>query len=682
MKKLSKFIVKHYKVILFIFVILSVLSIFSSLLVDVSFSMQDYMPADSEAMKNISEMNDQFEEPIPNLRIALEDVTVPQVMEYKEKLSNLDTVRLVMWIDTFTNSYTPVELLDKSLTDEYYKDSNALLQVAVEYQNSKAALDEIKSITEYKAHYEGALVEESSAQNSVDSEISSIVAFVGPIILLILVLSVKSWIEPIILILSIGIAILLNMGTNVIFSEVSFITQSVAGILQLAVSLDYAIFLLHEYRHQKEHIEDDDIALENAIEISAGAVISSAMTTVFGFLALVFMRFGLGKDLGFVLAKGIGFSLLSVVFFLPALIKMMRKLIVKTEHRDFLPNFRPLSKIIVNSRWVIIIILIIVPIAFLGQLRNEFTYGMGAYEEGSVEQLDEQFINDTFGKNMQIALLVPKGDIVKEAELIEEIERFPLITSVQSYTEQVGQMLPSEIPPSVAIESLFSDKYSRIVINSSTETEGREAFDFVNRLKEIVGNYYEDYKLIGEPIVMEEMSRIIDKDNSLVNLLAIISIAIVIMINFKSISLPILLVLTIEASIWINLALPYFTNTNLSFIGYLVISSIQLGATVDYAILYTNNYLEYRKTMDKKEALITTGAKVYGSLIPPSLILTVTGVILSITSSISIVSELGRVLGRGAFLSLIMVMVLLPILLYYFDSLVAKTTYKSNFKKG
>lgn len=682
MKKLSKFIVKHYKVILFIFVILSVLSIFSSLLVDVSFSMQDYMPADSDAMKNISEMNDQFEEPIPNLRIALEDVTVPQVMEYKEKLSNLDTVRLVMWIDTFTNSYTPVELLDKSLTDEYYKDSNALLQVAVEYQNSKAALDEIKSITEYKAHYEGALVEESSAQNSVDSEISSIVAFVGPIILLILVLSVKSWIEPIILILSIGIAILLNMGTNVIFSEVSFITQSVAGILQLAVSLDYAIFLLHEYRHQKEHIEDDDIALENAIEISAGAVISSAMTTVFGFLALVFMRFGLGKDLGFVLAKGIGFSLLSVVFFLPALIKMMRKLIVKTEHRDFLPNFRPLSKIIVNSRWVIIIILIIVPIAFLGQLRNEFTYGMGAYEEGSVEQLDEQFINDTFGKNMQIALLVPKGDIVKEAELIEEIERFPLITSVQSYTEQVGQMLPSEIPPSVAIESLFSDKYSRIVINSSTETEGREAFDFVNRLKEIVGNYYEDYKLIGEPIVMEEMSRIIDKDNSLVNLLAIISIAIVIMINFKSISLPILLVLTIEASIWINLALPYFTNTNLSFIGYLVISSIQLGATVDYAILYTNNYLEYRKTMDKKEALITTGAKVYGSLIPPSVILTVTGVILSITSSISIVSELGRVLGRGAFLSLIMVMVLLPILLYYFDSLVAKTTYKSNFKKG
>lgn len=682
MKKLSKFIVKQYKLIFFTFVILSVLSIFSSLLVDVSFSMQDYMPDDSEAMQNVSEMNEEFEEPIPNLRIALEDVSIPQVMQYKEKLSDLETVKLVMWLDTFTNPYTPIELLDSSLTEEYYKDSNALLQVAVESQNSKAALDEIKSITEYDAHYEGALVEESSAQNSVDSEISSIVAFVGPIILLILILSVKSWIEPVILLLSIGVAIILNMGSNIIFSEVSFITQSVAGILQLAVSLDYAIFLLHEYRHQKEKIEDDDHALVNAIEISAGAVISSAMTTVFGFLALVFMRFGLGKDLGLVLAKGIGFSLISVVFFLPALIKMLRKVIVKTEHRDFLPNFRPLSKFLVDSRWIIIIILVIVPIAFLGQLRNEFTYGMGAYETGSVEQMDEHFINDTFGKNMQIALLVPKGDIVKESDMIEELKKFPSITSVQSYSEQVGQMLPSEIPPSAALDSLFSDKYSRIVLNSTTETEGKEAFDFVNRLKEKVGEYYEDYKLIGEPIIMEEMARIIDKDNSLVNLLAIISIAIVIMINFKSISLPILLVLTIEASIWINLAIPYFTGTNLSFIGYLVISSIQLGATVDYAILYTNNYLEYRKTMDKKEALITTGAKVYGSLIPPSLILTVTGFILSITSSISIVSELGRVLGRGALLSLVMVMVLLPILLYYFDSIVAKTTYKSNFKKG
>lgn len=681
MEKLSKLIVKHYKFLFITFIILSILSIISSFGVNISYSMQDYMPEDSISMQNIRKMNQEFDEPVPNLRIAIKGVTIPEVMEYKERLSNLDSIKLIMWIDTFTNPYLPTQMIPEDLRNMYYKDSTALLSVAVESTNSKEALDEIKSLSDMDIAYEGALVEESAAQNAVNKEVASITAFIAPIVIIILLLAVKSWIEPFLLLLSIGIAILLNMGTNIFIEEVSFITQSVSGVLQLAVSLDYAIFLLHEFKHQKEIYVDRNKALEKAIEVSASAVVSSALTTIFGFLVLSFMRFKLGRDLGLVLAKGVIFSLLSVILFLPSIVKITMPWIEKTQHRDFLPNFRPLSRFFVNSRWIIIFLIVIVPIAFLGQLRNDFTYGMGEYQSDSTEYKDEKFIQDTFGKNIQMAILVPKGDISKESKLVEEISSMKYITSIQSYSEQVGEIIPSTIPPTEAMKSLFSENYSRIALNSTTEVEGKNAFDFVSNLENVVSQYYEEYYLIGEPVFMKEMSEIIVKDNNLVNLLAILSIAIVILINFKSIIIPILLVLTIESSIWINLAIPYFTGTKLSFIGYLVISSIQLGATVDYAILYTNNYLENRKTMLKKEALISSGEKVYGSLIPPAIILTSAGILLNVTSSISLVSELGEVLGRGAFLSLLLVVIILPILLYYFDKIIEKTTYKSNFRK-
>nr|WP_276940031.1 MMPL family transporter [Helcococcus sueciensis] len=306
---------------------------------------------------------------------------------------------------------------------------------------------------------------------------------------------------------------------------------------------------------------------------------------------------------------------------------------------------------------------------------------MGQYQEGTKESIDEEFIQETFGQNIQVVVLVPRGNLVKENNLINELKKSPYITYVQSYTEQVGKELPTEVTPSYAISSLLSENYSRIVLNTNTKAEGEITFEFVKYLKETVSKYYTDYEILGESVSMEEMSRIIQKDNRIVNILAIVSIALVILFNFKSLLLPLILVFTIEASIWINLSIPYFTNTNLSFIGYLVISSIQLGATVDYAILYTNNYLEFRKKMGKKKALIETGAKVYGSLMAPALILTVAGILLSIISSITLVSELGTVLGRGAFLSFLLVVVLLPALLYIFDNLIEKTMYKPDFKK-
>ncbi|MFM1534285.1 MMPL family transporter [Helcococcus ovis] len=681
MKKITKILIKKNKIVILIFSVITIVMAIMALGVKINFSLSKYLPNNSNSVISMNEMTKEYVEPIPNLRVMLKNVTVKEVLEYKNKLINLPEVKLVIWLDKFENTSKPIELMDKNLLDKYYKDGNALLQVSVKSNNSKESLDKIKSLLKFDTSYDGELVSESAAQNSTKDEISKITLFVLPASLLILLLAVKSWFEPIIIMIAIGVAIIINMGTNIFLREVSFITQAVSGILQFAVSLDYGVFLLHEFKHQKTLVKDADIALENAVVKSSSAVISSALTTIFGFIVLVFMKFGIGIDLGLVLAKGVIFSLISVIFLLPALIKLFSKLIDKTQHRDFIPNFKGLSKFVLNLKWIIIFIILIVPIAFVGQQKNDFTYGMGEYREDSIEGKDQKSIEKYFGKDVPIVLLVPNGEISKELKMIDELKKLKLIKNVQSYTEYVGNAIPLKIPPEVQIKSLISKNYSRIILNTTSENEGEKAFNLIDKIKNIANKYYSNYEILGKSVVLQDMSKIIKKDNSLVNLLAIVSVAMVILINFKSLILPIILVFTIEASIWINLSIPYFTNTKLSFIGYLVISSIQLGATVDYAILYTNNYLENRKKMNKKESLIKAGQKVYGSIIPPALILITSGYVLSLISSIGLVSELGKVLGRGGIFSLTLVIFLLPILLYFFDFIIEKTTLNANFRK-
>lgn len=682
MDKISKLILERYRLVIIVFLFLTLLSGLLIPSVKINYNLQSYMPADASSIVSLDKMGEDFTEPIPNLRIAIKDVSIIDVLEYQEKIKAIPEVKLVLWMDRFTNTNIPIEIIDRDLLDNYYKEGVALLQVAVKTDNASDTLNKFKEILPENTAYTGQLVSEAAAQQSVSSEIKMITLFAVPVALLILILSVNSWIEPLIIFLTIGVAIVINMGTNIIFGEISFITQSVSGILQLAVSLDYAIFFLHEFAHQREINNNNDIAIENAIKISSSAVISSAMTTVFGFLVLVFMRFGIGKDLGLVLSKGIAFSLIAVVFFIPAIVKAMINIIYKTTHKPFLPDFTPLSKWIVKFRYVFLVFVILAPIAFVAQASNDFTYGMGEYQKGSIEEQDKRFIEEKFGENVQIVILLPKGDIAKENILINELKNIPKVKSIQSFTEEVDTAIPIEIAPENEIKSIVGSQYSRLIINTSSKTEGEEAFALLEQIRNTVENYYDNFEMVGESVALEDMRNIIRKDNNIINFLAILSVAIVILINFKSISIPILLVLTIETSIWINLAVPYFTNTKLSFIGYLIISSIQLGATVDYAILYSSEYIEQRKKKPKKEAIIQTGARVYGSMIPPALILISAGFILKMISSVALVSELGSVLGRGAFLSLLMVMLLLPSVIYIFDGIIQKTSKNLDFVKG
>lgn len=687
MRKIAKWIVRHDRALLILFLVMAVVCGICASRVETNYSLTDYLPKGAASSKALKVMEQEFHEPIPNLRVAIEHIDLPQAMAQKAKLEALPEVRRVSALDTFTNIYQPLALIDQDLKDQYFvldegseTRGTALFELTVKTANAAQSLDQIKGILGTDVHYEGDLVSQSFSQKATSSEVFMITAVMLPLGVLILLVATRSFLDPILLLLTIGVAIILNMGTNLPFGKVSFITMAVSSILQLAVSMDYVIFLLHAWSRHLDQGMDRDGALVEAIVESAASIVSSALTTIFGFLALVFMRYRLGLDLGFVLAKGVAFSLICVIFFLPPLLKLFGRWEERWTHRSLLPSFQGLSRGVQRFRFILLLLLVLLPVTFLAQKANHFTYGMGQYPSKSVQRADQKWMEQVFGVNNQIVLLLPQSDLGKEMVLLDEIKQLPEVRSVFSYSELIGPGLPQDVVPEEEAAQLVSQNYRRVVLNTAVPTEGEETFKLVEEIRQKTSAHYGNQAhILGYSASLKDMKEIIQQDNKLVNLLAICSIALVIGWTFRSLLLPFLLVLTIELSIWINLSFPYFTDTKLSFIGYLIISSIQLGATVDYAILYTNHYLEERKKKDRSAAMVEAGAHTYGSIIPPAFILALAGFLLAKFSSLEVVSEIGTVLGRGAVLSLLMVVFLLPVLLYFCDGAVEKTTKGCHF---
>lgn len=676
MKTLSAWIVRRKALIIILFTILSVLSVIATPFVPINYNLADYVPPSAPSTKAMEVMDAEFEDAIPNARVYIPDVSLREALLIKEELLAIPEVKQVLWLDDFYDVRMPLELAQRDLIDNYYSDGGALFMVVTENDNTVETKDALQAVAGEFGAVEGQLIDLANAQMATSSEIAMVMLFMIPLGVGILLLATESWLSPLLLLLSIGVAILLNMGSNIFKSEVSFLTQAVTAVLQLAVSMDYGIFLLHRYEQCRAEGKAPMPAMQEAISKSATAILASSMTTIFGFLALVFMQFMIGPDLGIVLAKGVVFSLLSVVFLLPVLILTFEKWIAKTTHRKFLPDFKPVADLGARIRLPVLILvgLMIIP-AFRAQQRNEFIYGNADYNIESREYRDRHRIEEKFGRQLSMALLVPRDDWGREKMLHNELEAFPEVVSILSYETQVSRLIPSGLPDPTLLSAMLSENYSRIILTVRSEKEGPAAFELVERLRDTAASYYEDeYHLVGESVVTYDMRDTIQKDNRIVNGLAIITVGLVVMISFRSLMIPLLLLLTIEASIWFNLSVPYLMATPISYIGYLIISTIQLGATVDYGILFTQHYIDNRKTMLKKDAARETVRQTIGTLLPPALILTVAGIILRQLSTLAIVSELGEVLARGASFSFLMVIFFLPGLLVLFDGWVKKTT--------
>lgn len=681
MKRIIDSILKHKKLVVIIFTAATIISFGLALLVNVNYDLQSYLPQDTPSTKSLEVMSSQFEETIFNVNIMIPDASVTDALDLKEQIKEKEYVLSVLWLDDYVDVTLPVEVLPKETTDQYYKDNNALFMVTVETDNYPPVLAELQELVGDGGHISGRLVELSMAQSATQSEISQILVYAIPVVAIVLILATHSWLEPVLMLLAIAVGIALNMGTNVFLEDISFLTQAVAAILQLAVSMDYAIFLLHRFSDYRKKHDNTEDAMRAATKDALPTLMASSITTFIGFLALVLMRFQIGPDLGIVLAKGVFFSIISVSFFLPSITILFVKWIDKTEHRSFLPSFNWLAKINFRLMPLIMIIVVVVTVpSFLGQRHNEFIYGMGAFQENSRESLDDQAVKDVYGVETQMVILVPKGQWGQEINMIQEFQTYPEVKSIMSYVTMIGPNIPPEVLPESQISSLLSEDYSRIILQVISAEEGEHAFGLIERVRETIDKYYEeDTHLVGSSVITYDMAQTIQADDIVVNGIAILAIFLTILFTFKSISVPIILVFAIELSIWINLSFPYFTQAPLNYIGYLIISTVQLGATVDYGVLYTQNYLENRQTMNKKDAFFFTVNQSAQSVIPPALILSIVGFILGAVSTIQMVSELGITLGRGATISLLMTLIFVPVAYYLFDSIVEKTTLYTKF---
>lgn len=500
---------------------------------------------------------------------------------------------------------------------------------------------------------------------------------IAPLIILILVLATTSWLEPFIYLLAIGAAVMVNLGTEIFRGEISYVTLAVAPILQMAVSLDYAVFLSGSFQKYRITAENDTQAMKLAMRDSLKSIAASALTTIFGFLALTLMNFQIGPDMGISLVKGVILSFVSCMTFLPAAILLLNKLIDKTRHRKFMPDFKGAGKVAVKiSKPALILVVLLAVICYPAQKQNDFVYGSN--DNSGSEAV--QTIENEFGSKNTMVLMVPNTDRTKEKILCEEIQNMEHVTDVLSYTTQVGTQIPPEYLSDEITDNFYGENYARIIIYSNLPDESEEAFTLVENVRNAAGNYYgEDVLSCGQSANLYDMKNTVQSDNKLVTIVTVIAIYLVLLIMTKSWFLPIPLILVIKASIWINMAIPFFTGSSLVYLGYLVVSTVQMGATIDYAILLTDNYMKNRKNLPKKKAMQITMGETIPSVIVSAAVLAIAGFALALASSSAMVVPLGVLIGRGALIPLVLVNLCLPALLMLTDKLIPHTTWKAGF---
>lgn len=685
MNNIAESILKHKRSLLVISILLAVLSAVLMPMVGVKFNLSDYLPGNSPSTKALEVVESSFPDGIPNAKVAIDDVSIPEALEYKENLSDISGVSEVLWLDDVADIRRPLEMQDQKTVEAWYKDSSALFMLTVEQEDVVSIIEEIRSIAGEDAALSGEAVNQAAAQSTTMNEIAMIMLYVIPLVLIVLLLSTSSWFEPLLFLITIGVAILINEGTNIFLGEISYVTRATSAILQLAVSIDYAVFLLHRFAEYRNEGMDVRESMHKAMVKSSSAIAASAATTVFGFLALTLMKFKIGPDMGFVLAKGVLTSYISVMVLLPILSLYTTKVMDKTHHRPFLPSFKGFGKLAVRIciPLAVIIVLAIIP-SFLAQQENEFIYGSsGMHSEGSKVREEAGRIESIFGEAQQMMLLVPQGDMANEEVLSKELGTIRNISSVISYANTVGKEIPVEFLDEDQISRFYSGGYSRIILYATVPDEGEDAFDVTQTVRDTAQEYYAgEYHLLGQNVINFDLKETITGDYLPVTLASIIAIGLVLVLTFRSLSIPLILLLTIEGAVWINLGLPYFMGDSLNYIGYQIISAVQLGATVDYGILFVQRYLDYRKTENKKNAARLAVAGTAASILTPAGILTIAGLVLGFISTNGIISQLGTIMGRGAAISAAMVLLFLPALLIMFDGIIQKTTIKDFNKRN
>ncbi len=675
---MSKFIIKYRYYVLGVFVVALIISGIAALGVNTNYEMSKYLPASMPAIEGMNKTTEEFGIPT-SIRVMVEDISVSEAVDIKNKIKDAPYVQSITWLDDATDIFVPVEMMDKQLVETFYKDGAAIYTVYLDYQDyaqeTGVAIEKIKDIIGEKGYIFGAASSGQEVVSATERSVGRLIGLFIPIVFIILVFATHSFVEPIVFFITLGFAIALNAGTNLLFGEVSFVTHSMASALQLAISMDYSIFLLHRFSEEKARGLSAFEAMEHAIDRSFSVVLASAVTTIAGFGSLLLMKFRLGTDMGLVFAKGIIFSLLCSVFLLPVITLLFAKIIDKTTHKNLMPSFKKFSKFVYAIKYVSIVVMVLLVIpSILAEQKTEYIYGGSGIseEEGTYTYIAKNKIEDQFGAFNPVILLLPKDhNRASLKKLSDDLEDYQYVGSVLSPVLLADYTIPEELLPDNLTSEFVSENMYRIIVGLNVPEESAETFEAVNWIKERAKYYYsDDYYISGLSVTLSDVKDVAGQDTMMVTLVAIISVALVVLLTFRKIAIPFILLFCIEGAVFMNMAVPYFADKPLSFVGKLIVSSLMLGATIDYAILLTSRYRERREKMDKKEAFLTALTNSSGSILTSALVLTVSGFAIQITSDVQTVSEMGELIGRGAIFSAVVVLFALPALLYVFDKLV------------
>jgi len=675
-------IVKHRKKVIVIVLLIAVICAILFPLVGINYKVVDYLPQDYSSSKSLDLLKEQYPGGIPNARIMVYNVTIPEALIIKEYLKEVDGVNEVMWLDDVVSTDIPLEYIGEDAVKTFYRNNTALFTLTLDEDKSAAAVHTIGEYTGDRAKMSGMEVSIAFSSDTINSDLVKILAVAVPIVLLILILATTSWIEPLLFLFVIGVSIVINMGSNIIFGQISFVTQGIAALLQLAIAIDYAIFLLHRFNECTKEGMSAEVAMVTAMKRASKSIVASAITGAVGFSSLLVMQFLIGPDIGLVMIKGIFISLICVFTILPALTVCCHKLLEKTTHRSFVPDLHKLARFIrkIAIPCTIIVLLVLIP-CVPAVLHSHYIYADVLDGPDTKVGQDKAEIQSVFGDFSSMVLMVPNGNFSSEREVSNLIKEIPIVTAVVSYSKTVGTEIPQEYVPEKTLSKIVSPEgVTRFVITANTTIESNEAFASVEAIRSIGETYYPgQWALAGEIPNGYDMRDCVKHDDILVNIVSIGGIFLVLLLIFRSLLTPAILLIAIEAAIWVTCGVPYFLGQDLYYFARMIIFALLLAATVDYGILFADRYFEFRKVMDKKRAVEEAISVAGISIITSAAILFVCGLALFLLSSNVLLSALGGLLTRGAFLAFLGVLFIVPALFMVLDKPIEKLTWKAKF---
>lgn len=682
--RFSKAVVKHRIQILIAVLVLMIPSVLGMAGTRINYDMLDYLPEDMETVIGQNELLEDFGKGAFSF-IIVEDMPAKDVAALKEKIEQVDHVETVLWYDSIADLSIPMELLPDKIYNEFNTENATMMAVFFDTSTSSDitmdAIREIRQIAGKQCFVSGMSALVTDLKDLCEKEEPIYVGIAVLLACVAMLVFLDSWLVPFVFLASIGMMILLNLGTNYFMGEISYITKALSAVLQLAVTMDYSIFLWHSYNEQRTRCDDNKAAMAVAIKETLASVVGSSITTVAGFIALCFMSFTMGRDLGIVMAKGVLLGVLGCVTVLPALILVFDKPLQKTKHKSLIPNMGGFAKGVVRIFPVFIVIFaLLIPPAYYGysKTNDEVYYDMG---QCLPEDMEYVIANSKLSEDFDIAsthmLLVDANLPAKSVRsMMKEMEQVDGVKYVLGLESVIGSRIPEEILPESITSILKNDKWELLLINSEYKVASDAVNDQISDLNTILKKYDESGMLIGEAPCMKDMIETTSHDFQVVNAISILAIFIIIALVEKSLSLPFILISVIEVAIFINLGLPHYLGQSLPFIAPICISTIQLGATVDYAILMTTRYKAERiRGNGKKDAVWTALSTSIPSIIVSGMGLFAATFGVAIYSDIDIIGSMCMLMARGAIVSMLAVIFILPALLLLCDKIICATTW-------